>query len=147
MNLESYLLNKDEDLVSLFKSLDAIVMETIDNKVEKIMQYGMPAYVVPLKLFPKGYLDDPNQPLPYISIAIQKNYVSLYNMCFLVKKDEIDRIMNEYETRTKKKISRGKSCIRFRKGVSVEIDLIRSMVQIMDVNTWVDIYKDTRKVN
>ncbi|MEZ4986583.1 MAG: hypothetical protein R2795_16360 [Saprospiraceae bacterium] len=43
------------------------------------MSYGMIGYVVPHSVYPAGYHCDPQLPLPFISIASQKNFIALYH--------------------------------------------------------------------
>lgn len=145
--IRSYLLGKDEALLGLFKEILEIIYATIDEDTELMIQYGMPSFSIPLSKYPKGYLNDSNQALPYISLAIQKNYVSLYNMCFVVSQKSIDSIVEEYENRLGKKISRGKSCIRFKKGMRIEKDLIESMIRVMDVDAWIQFNEDLKMSN
>jgi len=38
------------------------------------------AYVVPHSIFPDGYHCNPESPLPFISIASQKNFIGFYHM-------------------------------------------------------------------
>jgi hypothetical protein len=41
----------------------------------------MIGYYVPHRVYPPGYHCDPKQPLPFICLASQKNYLSLYLGC------------------------------------------------------------------
>ena len=36
------------------------------------MQYGMPTFVVPLSVFPEGYLNRGDEPLPFINSATKR---------------------------------------------------------------------------
>ena len=43
------------------------------------MGYGI-SWVVPFSLYPPGYHCPPKQPLPFLSIASQKNFIAVYHM-------------------------------------------------------------------
>ena len=51
-----------------------------DGGIVEAMSYGMIGYVVPHSVYPAGYHCDPKLPLPFISIASQKNHIGLYHM-------------------------------------------------------------------
>lgn len=135
--IKNYVRDKDKELVPIFLEILEIINLKIDRETELMIQYGMPSFSVPFSKYPEGYLQDTSQPLPYISLAIHKNYVSLYNMCFVENQEVYHSIVAEYEKRLGKKINKGKSCVRFNKGIRLEKDLIESMIKVMDVDTWI----------
>ena len=45
------------------------------------VQYGMIGWFVPHSVYPDGYHCDPRQPLPFASLASQKNHMAIYLMC------------------------------------------------------------------
>ena len=57
-----------------------MILKNLPEGYEEVIQYGMLGYVVPLKVFPSGYLNRKNEPLAYICLASQKNYMSIYMM-------------------------------------------------------------------
>ena len=40
----------------------------------------MPGYAVPHSVYPAGYHCNPEEPLPFISIASQKNFIGFYHL-------------------------------------------------------------------
>ncbi|MGH7457347.1 MAG: hypothetical protein ACRENG_38715, partial [bacterium] len=50
------------------------------KRYEEMRQYGMISYVVPLSLYPAGCLGKKDVPLPFVSLASQKNHMSIYLM-------------------------------------------------------------------
>ena len=44
------------------------------------MGYGMIGYVVPHSIYPSGYHCTPSDPLPFASIASQKNFIAFYHI-------------------------------------------------------------------
>jgi hypothetical protein len=55
----------------------------------------MIGYVVPLSIYPKGYHVKKGEPLPFISIASQKNHIAIYNFGLYAKKSLEDWFINE----------------------------------------------------
>ena len=60
------------------------------------MQYGMIGYVIPLQTYPVTYN---GQPLEYIALASQKNYMSLYLMNIYGDKDAEQWVMSAFALR------------------------------------------------
>lgn len=57
-----------------------VVSQNLPAGFELTMQYGMPTFVVPLSVFPEGYLNRSDEPLPFISLGATKRQVALYHM-------------------------------------------------------------------
>lgn len=49
-----------------------VVSQNLPAGFELTMQYGMPTFVVPLSVFPEGYLNRGDEPLPFISLGATK---------------------------------------------------------------------------
>jgi len=64
----------------VFERLRAVIAAHLPPGFEERMSWGMPTWAVPLSRFPAGYLGDPGQPLPLISLAWQKRHLALYHM-------------------------------------------------------------------
>jgi hypothetical protein len=105
------------------------------------MSYGMLGYVVPHTLYPQGYHCDPKLPLPFISLASQKNFIALYHMGLYADKDLLDWFINEYPKHSKAKLDMGKSCIRFKKATDIPVELIGKLAAKMTVQEWITVYK------
>jgi hypothetical protein len=97
---------------------------------------------VPHSLYPKGYHCDPKLPLPFLSIASQKNFVALYHMGIYADKELHDWFIAEYPKHVATKLDMGKSCIRFKKPDSIPYDLIGQLVSKMTVQQWIDVYEN-----
>jgi hypothetical protein len=105
------------------------------------MSYGMLGYVVPHTLYPQGYHCDPKLPLPFISLASQKNFIALYHMGLYADKDLLDWFINEYPKHSKAKLDMGKSCIRFKKITDIPVGLIGELAAKMTVQEWITVYE------
>ena len=57
------------------KKLRAVSKKNLPKGFEEQLSYGMLGYVVPHSLYPDGYHCDPKLPLPFMSLASQKNFI------------------------------------------------------------------------
>ncbi|MBS1614968.1 MAG: DUF1801 domain-containing protein [Bacteroidetes bacterium] len=112
---------------------------------EEMMSYGMVGYCVPLKTYPAGYHCAPNQALPFISIASQKNFVALYHMGLYADAALMDWFLSEYALHSKSKPDMGKSCIRFKKPEMIPFDLIGKLAGKMTPKQWITLYESVFK--
>jgi len=81
------------------KALSAIrtaIRKNLPKGYEEGIQYGMIGYYVPHSVYPAGYHTDPKQPVPFASIASQKNHMAIYLFCIYTspqaKEDFIDPV-------------------------------------------------------
>lgn len=72
-NADDYLKQVPADKHDAIKKLREVILKNLPKGFEETMSYGMIGYVVPHSIFPKGYHCDPKLPLPFVSIAAQKN--------------------------------------------------------------------------
>ena len=124
------------------KSMVAIrkaILKNLPKGFEEVMSYGMIGYVVPHKLYPAGYHCDPKLPLPFISIASQKNYISFYHMA-LYEGELLDWFREEWKAMSTKKLDMGKCCIRFKKPEEVPVDLLGELVSKVTPKQWIAYY-------
>ena len=75
--VDQYLLELPDDRKDVVQGVRKIVLDNLPDGYQETMQYGMISYVIPLKTYPKTYN---RQPLSYVSLSSQKNYISLYLM-------------------------------------------------------------------
>ena len=104
----------------------------------------MIGYFVPLKNYPAGYGGDPTQPLPFIGLASQKNYMALYLM-YLYSNDKTEKTFRQEWKKTGKKLDMGKSCVRFKELDDLPLDVIGKSIASVPVNDWIDVYDATRQ--
>lgn len=121
------------------------ILKNLPKGFSETMGYGMIGYVVPHTLYPAGYHCDPKLPLPFMSIASQKNFVAVYHMGIYANKALFDWFVNEYPNHAKRKLDMGKSCIRFKKIEEIPYDLIGTLAGKMTSQQWIDIYESEIK--
>ena len=122
-----------------------ILKENLPEGFEEGMLYKMPAFFVPHSLYPDGYHCNPKDPLPFINVASQKNFVALYHMGLYAKKELYDWFVTEYPKHSKYKLDMGKSCIRFKKIEDIPYDLIKELSGRMTQEEWIEIYESAIK--
>ncbi|WP_410510899.1 DUF1801 domain-containing protein [Paenibacillus sp. BR2-3] len=115
------------------KRLRETIKENLPPGFEEKTAYGMIGYVVPHRIYPSGYHVTPGQPLPFISLASQKNYIALYHMGIYTVPDVLAWFQEEYPKHVKTKLDMGKSCIRFKKMDSIPYDLIAELCRKITV--------------
>lgn len=139
--LDEYLKNLPSDRLEVINKLRSIIKANLPAGFEETMSYGMIGYVVPHSLFPAGYHCDPKLPLPFISLASQKNFVALYHMGIYASPDLLNWFTSEYPKYVKSKLDMGKSCIRFKKMDQIPYDLIGELAKKMSPEQWIDLYQ------
>lgn len=117
------------------------VRENIPKGFSEELSYGIPAWVVPHSLYPKGYHCSPELPLPFVSIASQKNFIALYHMGIYDTPELLDWFMKEYPKHSKQKLDIGKSCIRFKKMDDIPFELIGDLMKKMNPKEWMEKYE------
>ena len=142
---EEYINSIPEERKQLMTELRNIIRKNLPEGFEEVMSYGMISYVVPHSLYENGYHCNPKQPLPFMSIASQKNFVALYHMGIYADKDLLKWFVDEYEMRSKIKLDMGKSCIRFKKPDAIPMDLLGELASKMTTKEWIAIYESAIK--
>ncbi|MCZ8354126.1 MAG: DUF1801 domain-containing protein [Cyclobacteriaceae bacterium] len=108
------------------------------------MNYGMIGYVVPHTLYPAGYHCDPKLPLPFLSVASQKNFIAVYHMA-LYTGALLDWFLKEWNKEFDKKPDMGKSCLRFKKPEEIPFELIGKLASKLTPQQWIKEYEKNLK--
>ncbi|QOI98719.1 MAG: DUF1801 domain-containing protein [Flammeovirgaceae bacterium] len=138
--VNEYLKSLPPDRQAVMKKLRRLVADTIPKGFEEVMQYGMIGYVVPHKLYPAGYHTNPNEPLPFICLASQKNHIALYHMMVYQGKLH-DWFVSEWKKVSSRKLDMGKSCIRFKNPDDIPFPLIKELVSKVTPAQWIEVYQ------
>lgn len=143
--VELYLKELPEDRRVAISAIRGMILKNLDKGFEEGMQYGMIGYYVPHRIFPDGYHCDPKQPLPFVSVASQKNHMAVYLMCIYMDKSEEE--FRKAWLKTGKKLDMGKSCIRFRKLDDVALDVIADVIRNITAKSFVARYQEELQKN
>ena len=121
--------------------LRKVIINNLPKGFEEAMSYGMLSYVVPHSIYPQGYHCDTKQPLPFLSVASQKNFIAVYHMGMYADQNLLNWFVEEYPKHSKAKLDMGKSCIRFKKMDQVPVGLIGELASKMSVEEWIGTYE------
>ncbi|MBL7870309.1 MAG: DUF1801 domain-containing protein [Cyclobacteriaceae bacterium] len=137
-----YLNSLPTDRKGIITDLRNVILKNLPKGFEETMQYGMITYVVPHSLYQPGYHVNPTEPLPFMSLASQKNHIAVYHMG-VYEGGLYDWFVKEWEKFSDKKLDMGKSCIRFRKPEDVPVKLIGLLASKMTPKQWISIYEES----
>jgi hypothetical protein len=143
--VEEILENIPEDRKEAFTNLHQTIVSNLPKGFEPGISYGMLGYVVPHHLYPAGYHCKPSEPLPFVSIASQKNSINFYHMGIYADATLLNWFVAEYPKHSKQKLDMGKSCIRFKKLDQIPYDLIGALMQKMTAEQWIALYEHNLK--
>ena len=130
---------------SVIENIRKTVLDNLPEGFEETMGYGMLGYVVPHSIYPSGYHCDPKTPLPFISVASQKNFIAFYHMGIYADETLLNWFVAEYPKHCKTKLDMGKSCIRFKKMNDIPLELLGQLVAKMSVQDWISLYEKNLK--
>jgi hypothetical protein len=138
-----YLKELPADRRTAITAVRAVIRANLDPLFEEGMQYGMIGYYVPHRVYPPGYHCDPCQPLPFICLASQKNYLSLYLGC--AYGPDREQPFRAAWAKTGKKLDMGKSCIRFKKVEDLALDVIGGAIRKTSARGFIKYYESVIK--
>ncbi len=138
---ENYIESLSNDRKAAMVKLRKVIKKNLPAGYKEGMGYGMMCYSVPHSLYPNGYHCDPKQPLPFLSLASQKNNISLYHMGLYASPELLKWFSKAYPEHSTTKLDMGKSCIRFKKMDQIPFELIGELVSKMPVKEWISLYE------
>jgi hypothetical protein len=148
--VDEYLASLPADRRAAVSAVRDVVRKNLGEGYEEGIQYGMIGWYVPHRIFPAGYHTDPRQPLPFASLASQKNYMSLYLMgVYCGCSDEPGaetgdaKWFREAWARTGKKLDMGKACVRFKKLDDLALDVVGEAIRRIPCATYVTRYTES----
>lgn len=137
---KEYLENLPEDRLEAVGKIREILLNNLPQGFIENIGYGMLCYSVPHSIYPKGYHCDPKLPLPFISLASQKNFIALYHMGIYANPKLLEWFTAEFPNHSQSKLDMGKSCIRFKKMNDIPYELIGLLATKMTPQEWIDCY-------
>ncbi|WP_418512987.1 DUF1801 domain-containing protein [Corallibacter sp.] len=142
---EDYISQVPEERQDVLKTLRKTIKANLPKGFEEGIQYGMIGYYVPHSKYPDGYHCTPEEPLPFMSFASQKNSINLYHSGIYAVPEIHDWFVNEYPKYSKYKLDMGKSCVRFKRINDIPMELIAELCTKLTPNQWIDIYETNLK--
>ncbi|GAA3778571.1 DUF1801 domain-containing protein [Corallibacter vietnamensis] len=142
---EDYISQVPEERQDVLKALRKTIKANLPKGFEEGIQYGMIGYYVPHSKYPDGYHCTPEEPLPFMSFASQKNSINLYHSGIYAVPEIHDWFVNEYPKHSKYKLDMGKSCVRFKRINDIPMELIAELCTKLTPDQWIDIYETNLK--
>lgn len=139
--VEAYLAELPDDRRAAVQALLDTFNRHLPKGFELRMNYGMPAYVVPHGLYPAGYHCEPALPLPFLSVASQKNNLAVYHMGLYADPALLAWFTAAHAKASAKKLDMGKSCIRYKKAEDMPLALLGELAKKMTPKAWIALYE------
>lgn len=139
--VQEYLSSLTPEQHSVIEPVRSLILSHLPSGFVETINWGMLSYEVPLELYPNTYN---KKPLNYIGLAVQKQYYSLYLMPAYMEKSVYQTLKDAFES-AGKRLSLGKSCIRFKMVEDLPLDLIGSIIASHNVESFIRAYEEARK--
>lgn len=143
--VDAYLAELPEDRQKAMRKLRSAIKKNIPKGFKEAMGYGMMGYCVPHSIYPAGYHCNPKDPLPFIGLASQKNFIAVYHMGVYANPELLKWFREAHAKASSKKLDMGKSCIRYKKPEDIPIELIGELASKMTVEDWIKLYETNFK--
>jgi len=140
-----YLSTLPEERVVPMDKLYKVIKKNLPKGFAEGIGYGMLGWTVPHTIYPPGYHCNPAQPLPFLNIASQKNFIAVYHMGIYGDSALLKWFTDEYPKHSKHKLDMGKSCVRFKYMDDIPYALIGELVSKMTPQEWINIYEHALK--
>lgn len=142
---EAYITSLPADRQPVIIALRNAILQNLPEGFTEQMIYGMLGYVVPHSLYPAGYHVTPTDPLPFMNLASQKNFIAVYHMGLYSDTQLVDWFADEYAKVCKRKLDMGKGCIRLKKMDEIPVALIGELAGKITPQEWISIYEKNLK--
>lgn len=143
--VEEYMEQLPEERKAAMEKLRKVIKKNLPKGFQECMGYGMIGYVVPHSKYPAGYHCDPKQPLPFMSVASQKNFIAVYNMGIYSSPKLLQWFTEAHAKASAKKLDMGKSCIRYKKPEDIPFELIGELAAKITPDEWISMYEKAYK--
>jgi len=136
-----YIENLPDDRRKAVAKLRSVINKNLPKGFQEGASDGFIHWCVPHKLYPAGYHCNPADPLPFLGIASQKNYIALYHMGIYSDPKLLKWFQDEWKKATPKRLDMGKSCIRFKNPDDIPYELIGELASRVTPQEWIGVYE------
>lgn len=136
-----YLKELPEDRRRAISTVRKVIRKNLPKGFVEGMSFGMIAYYIPLRNFPKTYN---GEPLGVAGLASQKNHMAVYLNNIYSTPATAKWFKQRYKA-SGKRMDIGKSCVRFRKLEDLPLELIGEAVAMTSKEELIELYEDARK--
>lgn len=138
-----YLAELPPDRRATVEAVRDFVRAHIDPIVEEGMTWGMIGWSIPHAVYPGGYHTKPEAPVPYLCLASQKNFISLY-LPINYSGSKVDQQWFQREwAKSGKKLDMGKSCLHFKRVDDLALDVLAASLKRFTASAYVKAYAAT----
>ena len=142
---DAYIAEMPEERQKAFSKLRSVIKKNIPKGFKETMGYGMMGYCVPHSIYPAGYHCNPKDPLPFMGLASQKNFIAVYHMGIYADPALLKWFVSAHAKASPKKLDMGKSCIRYKKPDDIPFELIGELASKITPDEWIAIYEKNLK--
>lgn len=143
--VKQYMAELPADRQKPMAELRKVIKKNIPKGFKEEMSYGMVGYVVPHSKYPAGYHCKPTDPLPFMNVASQKNFIAVYHM-YVYSEPKLHKwFTEEYAKLNIGKLDMGKSCIRFKNPDKIPYKLIGELASKITPDEWIATYEKMLK--
>lgn len=139
--IASYIASLSTDKQQPMKNLYDLLVANLPTGFSISCDGKMIHAVVPHSIFPAGYHCNPKQPLPFISIAAQKNFIAIYHMGLYAMPHELEWFKQQWPLHLKTKLDMGKSCIRIKNLADIPYPLLAALLKRISMQEWINVYQ------
>ena len=144
--VDAYLDALPDDRRDAMSTLRQTILKHLPDGYAEGIQYNMIGYFVPHTLYPHGYHCDPKQPLPFASIASQKNHMALYLFCIYTD-PKLTKWFADAWVKAGCKLDMGKGCVRFKTLDDVPLKVVGQAIKKVPVKTFIASYESNLPAN
>ena len=138
--VEAYLASLPDDRREALEAIREVINANIGPEFEEGIQYGMIGWYLPHAEYPLGYHCDPDQPLPFASLASQKKHIGIYLFCVYCDADGKERFVEEWKA-TGKRLDMGAGCVRVKDLESVPLKVVAKAIKRAKAAKFVEAYE------
>lgn len=136
----AYLKELPADQRATVSAVRKAVRANLPRGYEETMDYGMIAWVIPLRRYPNTYN---GKPLCCAGLGVQKHGYSLYLMGAYMSPTLAAKLKAGFKA-VGKRLDMGKSCIRFKRTDDLPLDVIGMVIAAIPVETYLEHYERVR---
>lgn len=120
-SVEQYLAELAQPRKSEIESLLEVIRQALPAGYDECIRWGMISFEVPIEVSGPTYN---KQPLNYVALASQKNYISIYLLGIYSLPDGEMQFRSRWES-SGKKLNMGKACVRVKNSAEVDLETLR----------------------
>lgn len=143
--VDQYIAELPEERQKVISQLRKQIKKNLPKGFKECMGYGMIGYVIPHSIYPAGYHCNPKDPLPFMNLASQKNFVAVYSMGLYSNPKLLKWFTDEYANANVGKLDMGKSCIRLKKMDKIPYELFGQLASKVTAEEWIEFYEKAIK--